>query len=260
MPLRAKMNTPRVVIVTAHPFSSDLTGTVGGADGFGAAIVDRFSREGCKVILIDLDQAKGESKQRADSNISFLPGDVTRPETWQNALDLAQTTYGRVDVVVNNAGITHNPSPIHTKSLLEYEKTFNVNVKCTSLCACNDPTGTWDLYQHNEHWMYTPRPGFAIYNASKAAVEVATKTMALEYAPAIRFNCISPAVGNTTMLQASIGYGEDSHQRLRQVEESLPMKRLCQPVDIANAAWYLGSEQSSFVTGTTLEVDGGRGV
>lgn len=63
-----------------------------------------------------------------------------------------------------------------------------------------------------------------------------------------------------TRLQASIGNGEDSHQRLRQVEESLPMKRLCQPVDIANAAWYLGSEQSSFVTGTTLEVDGGRGV
>jgi NAD(P)-dependent dehydrogenase (short-subunit alcohol dehydrogenase family) len=61
-------------------------------------------------------------------------------------------------------------------------------------------------------------------------------------------------------LQASIGNGEDSRQRLRQVEDSLPMKRVCQPVDIANAAWYLGSEESSFVTGTTLEVDGGRGV
>lgn len=99
--------------------------------------------------------------------------------------------------------------------------------------------------------------------------------MALEYAPAVRFNCISPAVGNTTMcvslenprasltqfrLQASIGNGDNSRQRLRQAEDSLPMKRLCQPMDIANAAWYLGSEQSSFVTGTTLEVDGGRGV
>ena len=61
-------------------------------------------------------------------------------------------------------------------------------------------------------------------------------------------------------LQASIGNGDNSRQRLRQVEDSLPMKRLCQPMDIANAAWYLGSEQSSFVTGTTLEVDGGRGV
>ncbi|KAJ5824764.1 Short-chain dehydrogenase/reductase SDR [Penicillium robsamsonii] len=92
------MNTPRVVIVT------------GGADGFGAAIADRFSREGCKVIILDLNQEKGESKQRADSNITFLPGDVTRPETWEKALDLAQTTYGRIDVVVNNAGITHDPS------------------------------------------------------------------------------------------------------------------------------------------------------
>ncbi|KGO50718.1 Short-chain dehydrogenase/reductase SDR [Penicillium expansum] len=241
------MNTPRVVIVT------------GGADGFGAAIVDRFSREGCKVILIDLDQAKGESKQRADSNISFLPGDVTRPETWQNALDLAQTTYGRVDVVVNNAGITHNPSPIHTKSLLEYEKTFNVNVKPVFISAqvfapVMIQQGHGIFINITSTGCTRPRPGFAIYNASKAAVEVATKTMALEYAPAIRFNCISPAVGNTTMLQASIGNGEDSHQRLRQVEESLPMKRLCQPVDIANAAWYLGSEQSSFVTGTTLEM------
>lgn len=66
--------------------------------------MDRFSREGCKVIILDLDQVKGESKQRADQNIEFLLGDVTRPETWQNALALAQTTHGRVDVVVNNAG------------------------------------------------------------------------------------------------------------------------------------------------------------
>ncbi|KAJ5825175.1 hypothetical protein N7474_002313 [Penicillium riverlandense] len=105
-----------------------------------------------------------------------------------------------------------------------------------------------------------PRPGFAIYNASKAAVTVATKTMALEYAPIIRFNCISPAVGDTTMLQASIGNGKESRERLRQVEDSLPMKRVCQPQDIADAAWYLGTDQSSFVTGTTLEVDGGRGI
>ena len=66
--------------------------------------MDRFSREGCKVIILDLDQVKGENKQRADQNIEFLLGDVTRQETWQNALALAQTTYGRVDVVVNNAG------------------------------------------------------------------------------------------------------------------------------------------------------------
>lgn len=66
--------------------------------------MDRFSREGCKVIILDLDQAKGERKQRADSNIHFLFGDVTLPDLWEKALVLAQTTYGRIDVVVNNAG------------------------------------------------------------------------------------------------------------------------------------------------------------
>ncbi|KAJ5456536.1 hypothetical protein N7530_011810 [Penicillium desertorum] len=237
----------------------------GGADGFGAAIADRFSHEGCKVIILDLDQVTGEIKQQADSNISFLVGDVTRLETWRNALALAQTTYGRIDVIVNNAGITHDPSPIHTKSLLEYEKTFNVNVKPIFISAqvfapVMMQQGHGIFINITSTGCTRSRPGFAIYNASKAAVEVATKTMALEYAPAVRFNCFSPAVGNTTMLQASIGNGEDSRQRLRQVEDSLPMKRVCQPVDIANASWYLGSEESSFVTGTTLEVDGGRGV
>ncbi|KAK5806136.1 hypothetical protein VI817_000394 [Penicillium citrinum] len=105
-----------------------------------------------------------------------------------------------------------------------------------------------------------PRPGFAFYNASKAAVNVATKTMALEYAPTIRFNCIAPAVGNTSMLKASIGSGPDSQDRLQKIEDLLPMKRVTQPVDIANAVWYLATDQSSFVTGTTLEVAGGRGV
>lgn len=83
--------------------------------------MDRFSREGCKVIILDLDQAKGESKQRTDSNILFSPGDVTCPETWQSALALAQTTYGRVDVVVNNAGenIRSTPRVNITFSLLD---------------------------------------------------------------------------------------------------------------------------------------------
>lgn len=107
--------------------------------------------------------------------------------------------------------------------------------------------------------------------------------MALEYAPTIRFNCIAPAVGNTSMcvqiksqvaeensierhetydcrLQASIGNRADSKERLLKIEDTLPMKRVAQPVDIANGVWYLASEQSSFVTGTMLDIDGGRGV
>ncbi|KAL4863431.1 hypothetical protein BDV12DRAFT_189694 [Aspergillus spectabilis] len=237
----------------------------GGADGFGAAIADRFSQEGCQVIIIDLDKAKGGAKASSDANLLFLLGDVTRQDTWEQALAVAREKFGRLDVVVNNAGITGSQSLVHTKDMLEYERTFNVNVR-PIFCSAQIIVPFMMEQGHGVFVNITstgctrPRPGFAFYNASKAAVNVATKTMALEYAPTIRFNCISPAVGNTSMLQASIGNGADSKERLQKIEDMLPMKRVTQPTDIANAAWYLASEQSSFVTGTTLEVDGGRGV
>lgn len=147
----------------------------------------------------------------------------------------------------------------------EYERTFNINVRpifCSaqSIVPFMMEQGYGVFVNIASTGCTRPRPGFAFYNASKAAVNVATKTMALEYAPTIRFNCIAPAVGNTSMLKASIGSGPDSQDRLQKIEDLLPMKRVTQPVDIANAVWYLATDQSSFVTGTTLEVDGGRGV
>ncbi|OKO96530.1 3-hydroxyacyl-CoA dehydrogenase type-2 [Penicillium subrubescens] len=83
---------------------------IGGADGFGAAIVDRFSREGWKVIMIDLNKSGGEAKARADPNLEYVFGDVSKQETWETALGIIRNKYGRVDVIVNNAGITHDPS------------------------------------------------------------------------------------------------------------------------------------------------------
>ncbi|KAK5208301.1 hypothetical protein LTR41_006237 [Exophiala xenobiotica] len=84
--------------------------------------------------------------------------------------------------------------------------------------------------------------------------------MALEYAPTVRFNCICPAVGNTSMLQASIGEGGEAKEKLRRLEQMLPMGRVTAPADVANAAWFLASDQSSYITGTTIAVDGGRGI
>ena len=77
----------------------------GGADGFGAAIVDRFSRQNSKVIFIDLNEDRGEQKAKGDDNLYFICGDVTRRETWENSLEVARSKFGRVDVVVNNAGM-----------------------------------------------------------------------------------------------------------------------------------------------------------
>ncbi|CEJ53811.1 hypothetical protein PMG11_00152 [Penicillium brasilianum] len=239
------MESPRTAIVT------------GGADGFGAAIVDKFSQEGWKVVIIDLNRSGGEAKARGDPNLQFVFGDVSKQETWE--------------------------TPLHTKSMEEFDRTFNVNVKVT-ISILHIKTkylldGTQPIFLsasnfapfmlEQGHGVFInitstgftrPRPGFAIYNASKAAVTGFTKTLALEYAPVIRFNCIAPAIGNTSMLRKSIGTGAGSDQKLHTVMESIPMKRVTEPQDVANAAWYLGSDQSTFVTGTTLEVDGGRGV
>ncbi|EXJ69754.1 uncharacterized protein A1O5_06825 [Cladophialophora psammophila CBS 110553] len=243
----------RVVIVT------------GGADGFGAAIVDRFSKEGCKVIFIDLNRDKGEKKVEKNAGLHFICGDVTCRETWEEALRCGRESFGRVDIVVNNAGITYSPSPVHTKPIEQYDKIFNINLKPVFLsaqviCPFMLEQGSGAFINITSTGCTRPRPGFAFYNASKAAVNIASKTMALEYAPTIRFNCICPAVGNTSMLQASIGDGTEAQAKLRQLEEMLPMRRVTEPEDIANAAWFLGSDQSSFITGTTIEVDGGRGV
>lgn len=89
---------PRVAIVT------------GGADGFGAAIADRFISEGCRAIILDLNKQKGEEKAASDPNLHFLHGDVTRQDTWDQALAVARERFGRLDVVVNNAGITGSQS------------------------------------------------------------------------------------------------------------------------------------------------------
>jgi 3-oxoacyl-[acyl-carrier protein] reductase len=148
----------------------------------------------------------------------------------------------------------------------EYDKTFDVNVRPVFLSA--QVIAPFMLQQGHGVFVnitstgFTrPRAGFAIYNASKAAVAIATKTMAMEYAPTIRFNGIAPSVGNTGMLQASLGQNEaERAEKLKKVTALLPMQRLCGPDDVANAAWFLASEESSFITGTILDVDGGRGV
>lgn len=111
MPLLPNAIDSRVAVVT------------GGLRGFGASIVQRFVSEGCKVIVLDLDV--GEETE----NTHYQKADVTKRESWEEALTYAKTTYGRLDIVVNNAGITFDNAPIHTKTMEEYDKTFNVNVR-----------------------------------------------------------------------------------------------------------------------------------
>ncbi|KAK7885188.1 hypothetical protein LTR67_010679 [Exophiala xenobiotica] len=104
-------------------------------------MVDRFSKEGHRVIVIDLNKEKGEQRAKTDSNLHFIHADVTRRETWEEALEYGRRTFGRLDVVVNNAGMTFDPEPVHQKPIEQYEKTFNLNVKVATK-SCNSGRDT----------------------------------------------------------------------------------------------------------------------
>ncbi|KAH7237975.1 hypothetical protein B0J15DRAFT_406094 [Fusarium solani] len=227
------------------PSESRVVLVTGGADGFGAAIVDRFHQEGSKVIFIDLNDVKGSAKAATSPDLTFIHGDVTSVAIWEQALAVAEKEYGRLDVVVNNAACPHIVNgPIRQDPQL--------------ICPFMLKQGGGIFINLTSTGCTRPRPGFAFYNAAKAGL--ASKTMALEYAPTIRFNCICPAIGDTAMLERSIGNDNQSAEKRRKIEGALPLQRLTKPTDIANAAWFLGSDQGSFLTGTTIEVDGGRGI
>ncbi|KAK5208300.1 hypothetical protein LTR41_006236 [Exophiala xenobiotica] len=100
-------------------------------------MVDRFSKEGHRVIVIDLNKEKGEQRAKTDSNLHFIHADVTRRETWEEALEYGRRTFGRLDVVVNNAEV----QPVHQKPIEQYEKTFNLNVKVATK-SCNSGRDT----------------------------------------------------------------------------------------------------------------------
>jgi NAD(P)-dependent dehydrogenase (short-subunit alcohol dehydrogenase family) len=178
----------------------------GGASGFGKGIATKFVQEGCKVMIADLSEESGTAVSQ-ELGCSFTRIDVTKRDDWQVLLQQTLDTLGRLDIVVNNAGATYTNKPTEDVTEAEFDLVMNVNVKSIYL-------STDVLLQHflteekpacfiqvASTAAIRPRPRLTWYNASKAAVVNATKTLAVEYGPRqIRFNAVSPVVGSTGML------------------------------------------------------------
>ncbi|EXJ93504.1 3-oxoacyl-[acyl-carrier protein] reductase [Capronia coronata CBS 617.96] len=235
----------------------------GGGSGFGAGIAAKFTQEGTKVIITDLSQDNG-TKIAQSLGCDFLRADVTKREDWEAVLEHAIDTFGRLDIVVNNAGATYSNKPTETVKDDEFDMCFHVNVRSLYLSSSvllpyfleNDRPGCF--IQIASTAGLRPRPGLTWYNASKAAVSNATKTMAVEYAPnKIRFNAVCPVVGSTGMTHLFLGKPDTEENRKAWVS-TIPMGRGSTPKDVANACCYLASEEAEFITGVNLEVDGGR--
>ena len=175
----------------------------GAASGFGKGIAAKFVEQGARVLIADISEEAG--KQTAEELCcSFAVSDVTREDHWKALLRQALDEFGQVDIIINNAGTTYANKPTTSVTEKDYELVMDVNVKSiyqsTNVMLPyfleNNRPGVF--IQVSSTAALRPRPGLTWYNASKAAVSVATKTMAVEFGPRnIRFNSVCPVVGST---------------------------------------------------------------
>jgi 3-oxoacyl-[acyl-carrier protein] reductase len=239
----------------------------GAGSGFGEAIARRYAEEGAKVVVNDI---VGKSAQRVADDIrarggeaSPAAGDVSKDADVASLVRSALATYGRLDIIVNNAGTTHRNRPMLEVEEAEFDKIYAVNVKPLFLTAKHAvpyfrKEGGGCFVTIASTAGVRPRPGLTWYNGSKGAAIVTSRSMAAELGPdKIRVNVVNPVIGETGMLEMFMGMPDTPDNR-RKFTASIPMGRLSKPLDVANAALFLASDEAAFITGTCLEVDGGR--
>ncbi|KIW02579.1 uncharacterized protein PV09_06030 [Verruconis gallopava] len=235
----------------------------GAASGFGKGIAIKFIEEGAKVLVADLSAEAGQAVAK-ELGCAFSVADVTKKDDWDRLLKDACGQFGKLDIVVNNAGATYANKPTEDVTEKDFDLVMNVNVKSIYLSTNvllpyfleNKRPGCF--IQVASTAGIRPRPRLTWYNASKAAVINATKTMAVEYGPhQIRFNCVSPVVGSTGMTHLFIGKPDTEENRAAFVS-TIPLGRPSTPADVANSCCYLASDEAQFITGVNIEVDGGR--
>lgn len=245
-----------------------LTGKVaivtGAASGFGKGIAERFIVEGAAVVAADIN-GEGVRALAAGYGQRMVPvqADVSQKADVERIVRTATEAFDGLDIVVNNAGITHRNQPLLDVDEEEFDRIYAVNVKSIYLSTIAavpkmEQRGGGAIINVASTAGVRPRPGLTWYNGSKGAVITLTKSMAAELAPQnIRVNAINPVMGETGMLEQFMGSPDTPENRAKFLA-GIPLGRLSQPHDIANAALFLADPASSFVTGVAIEVDGGR--
>ncbi|MCU0954232.1 MAG: glucose 1-dehydrogenase [Hyphomicrobium sp.] len=236
----------------------------GGASGFGRGIAEAFAHEGALVMVADRD-TKGAAAVAAAIGKSAVPFtcDVSLKADVDAMVGACAHTFGGLDILVNNAGITHKNQSLMTVTEDEFDRIYAVNVKSiylTTLAAVPEfeKRGGGSIIITASTAGVRPRPGLTWYNGSKGAAVTLTKSMAAELAPKnIRVNAINPVIGETGMIEQFMGMPDTQENRAK-FTAGIPLGRFSKPQDIANAAVFFADPASAFVTGTALEVDGGR--
>lgn len=243
----------------------------GAASGIGQAIAGLLAAEGASVILSDINDEPGQRAAEAiGAPARYMHLDVSKEEEWMAVADAIANTFGHLDILVNNAGITgfpetsgpHDPENLDMAS---WHKVHETNIHgaalgCKygiSLMKCSGAASIVNIASRSG---IVGIPGAAAYAASKAALRNHTKSVALycaEKGYPIRCNAIHPAAILTPMWDAMLGEGEAREQSIRAIERDIPLGVMGDPRDVAYAALYLASDESRYVTGIDLHIDGG---
>lgn len=239
----------------------------GAGSGFGEGMARRFAEEGAKVVVNDINVDGGkrviEAIKQSGGIAHFQKGDVTKDAQVKSMIGAALKRYGRVDIMVNNAGYTHRNQPMTNVTEKEFDRIYAVNVKAIFLAARHvvpvmREQGGGVILNTASTAGLRPRPGLTWYNGSKGAAITITKSMAVELAPdRIRVVAINPVISATGMLEQFMGAKDTPALRAKFVA-TIPLGRMSTPKDIANTALFLCSDEAEFLTGIAVEVDGGR--
>jgi 3-oxoacyl-[acyl-carrier protein] reductase len=232
----------------------------GAGSGFGEGIARRFAQEGAKVIVNDINAQGGERVAR-ELGGQFVLADVTKGADWAK---LVQAAGASLDIVVNNAGWTHRNKPYLEVSESEFDRVYAVNVKSVYLSAMHAvpvlrKRGGGCFVNIASTAGLRPRPGLTVYNSSKGAVILMSKSMAAEFGPdRIRVNCVNPVFSPDTALSAEFAGGALTEEAKQRFLATIPLGRFSTPLDVANACLYLASDEAAMVSGVCVEVDGAR--
>ena len=242
-----------------------VTIVTGASSDIGKAIAKRFAEEGSKVVLIARDFEKLEKARKEigqDELTASMSCDLTDESQVVQTVKQIIDNYGKIDILVNNAGAINDPVHFHEMEDSEIKKLIDINlfgvfhmtkailakmsdVKSGSIVNIGSISGERAI----------PRVHLAAYSSTKAAISMFTKAIAVEYARRhIRCNSVSPGIINSGMIKPYL----DDPQARKVIEERIPLVRIGEPIDVANAVLFLASDEANWITGTVLNVDGGK--
>jgi NAD(P)-dependent dehydrogenase (short-subunit alcohol dehydrogenase family) len=251
----------------------------GGLRGIGLACAERFLAEGAEVVLSDLDAADSPTASEVMAKLgqaaSYISANVAKEEDWESAVSLVKERHGKCHILVNNAGIDLT-GPVEELSMEGWRRIMSINVDGVFLgtkhfvplmaASGADFHGGASIINVSSIMGLVGMNEVSAYNASKGAVRLFTKGIAIEFAQkkmAIRANSLHPGFVETPLLKAGFqrwvdqGFAEKPDDLVAGVVGMTPIGRLAQPSELAAAAFFLASEDSSYMTGTELVIDGG---